>query len=203
MNQPDFERARQYALERLARELPPTMAYHSLAHTRDEVGPAVERLAALEGIAGEPLLLLRTAAVFHDIGFVERRAGHEAASARIAARVLPGFGYNPAQVRAVCGMILATEVGREPTSHLEQILADADLDVLGRADFAARSRDLRAELEAHEGPISDEEWYQKQLVLLEMHRYHTASARALREAGKQQNLAEVRALRQRAHSPLG
>ena len=201
MNQPDFERARRYALERLARELPPTLAYHSLAHTRGEVAPAVDRLAALEVIVGEPLLLLRTAALFHDIGFVERRDGHEAASARIAARVLPGFGYRPAQVRAVCDMILATEVGREPTSHLEQILADADLDVLGRADFGVRSRDLRAELEAHDGPLSDEEWYQTQLALLETHRYHTASARALREAGQRQNLAAVRALGQRALSP--
>jgi uncharacterized protein len=201
VNQPDFEGARQYALERLARELPSTLAYHSLAHTRDEVVPAVERLAILEGIAGEPLLLLRTAAIFHDIGFVERRAGHEAASAQIAARALPGFGYSPAQVRAVCGMILATEVGRLPTSHLEQILVDADLDVLGRADFGTRSRDLRAELEAHDGPISDEEWYQNQLALLETHRYHTAGARALREAGKQQNLAAVRALLQRVRSP--
>ena len=47
MDQPDFKRARQYALERLERELPPTLIYHSLAHTRDDVVPAAERLAAL------------------------------------------------------------------------------------------------------------------------------------------------------------
>ena len=34
MPEPDFEGARQYALERLARELAPMLRYHSLAHTR-------------------------------------------------------------------------------------------------------------------------------------------------------------------------
>jgi uncharacterized protein len=107
---PDFERARQYALERLERELAASLTYHSLAHTRDEVVPATERLAAMEGVTGEPLLLLRTAAYFHDLGFVERRSGHEVASAQIAEQVLPGFGYSLAQIQAIRGMILATEI---------------------------------------------------------------------------------------------
>ncbi len=47
MSTPDFERARQYALERLERELPASLTYHCLAHTQDDVVPAVERLAAL------------------------------------------------------------------------------------------------------------------------------------------------------------
>lgn len=54
MNRPDFERAQQYALEWLERELAPTHTYHSLVHTGDEVVPAAERLAAMERIAGEP-----------------------------------------------------------------------------------------------------------------------------------------------------
>ena len=73
MNQPDFERAKEYALKRLEKELPPDLLYHNLEHTRDIVVPAVERLAAMEGIEGEALLLLRTAAYYHDLGFVEHR----------------------------------------------------------------------------------------------------------------------------------
>ena len=48
MNPPDFQRAKQSALERLEQELPATLIYHCLAHTRDDVVPAVERLAAAD-----------------------------------------------------------------------------------------------------------------------------------------------------------
>src|SRR5207253_7236261 len=89
MPHPDFESARQYALERLERDLSPKLFYHSLAHTRDDVVPAVERLAATEGITGEPLLLLRTAAYFHDLGHVKQSANHEAISIEFAREVLP------------------------------------------------------------------------------------------------------------------
>lgn len=194
MNQPDIERARRYALERLERGLAPTLAYHSLAHTRDEVVPAAERLALMEGIVGEPLLLLRTAAYFHDIGFVDRQNGHEVASARIAEQVLPEFGYSAAQIQAICGMILATEIGRAPTTRLEQILADADLDILGREEYAQRSQDLRDELAAFGHAVPDLDWYEGQRWLLETHQYFTASARALRDSGKRRNLERLLAL---------
>src|SRR5262245_36481544 len=127
----DLARARAYALARLEDELSPALCYHSLAHTRDDVAPAVERLAAAEGVAGEALLLLRTAAYFHDLGFVERRDDHEAIGARIAREALPCFGYRPPQIALVEGMIMATRMPQAPRTSLERILADADLDVCG------------------------------------------------------------------------
>ena len=137
MHQPDFEAARQYALDRLQRELSLLVTYHSLAHTVDEVAPAADHLAALEGVTGEDLLLLRTAALYHDVGFVEQHHDHEAGSARIAAAVLPGFGYAPAQIQAIVGMILATQLPQTPHTLLEQIMADADLDILGHVELSA------------------------------------------------------------------
>jgi uncharacterized protein len=53
MHQPDFERAKQYALERLEQDLSPALTYHCLTHTRDDVMPAAERLAALKRVIGE------------------------------------------------------------------------------------------------------------------------------------------------------
>lgn len=55
MTRPDFEQAKLYAMQRLEAELPPQRVYHNVAHTRDDVVPAAERLAVMEGISGEAL----------------------------------------------------------------------------------------------------------------------------------------------------
>ena len=188
MNQLDFERARQYALQRLERELAPTLIYHSLAHTRDEVAPAAEQLAAMEGVTGQVLVLVSTAAYFHDLGFVEPSSNHEAASARIAADVLPGFGYHSEQIQAVRGMILATRIPQSPHTLLEQIMADADLEVLGREDFMVRNQALRAELAASGKSMTDAQWYTGQLKFMRSHHYWTVGARMLRDSLKQENI---------------
>ena len=192
MSRPDFEGARQHALERLERELPADLFYHSLWHTHDDVVPAVERLAAVEQIAGEPLLLLRTAAYFHDIGFIKRRQAHEEAGVEIANATLPGFGYQPKQIEAIAAMIIATRLPQAPVGMLQQILADADLDVLGRADFWQRNLALRRETEALGGSVSNDEWLRLQLRFLESHRYWTVAARSQRDQLKQRHIAEMR-----------
>src|SRR5512144_1634699 len=138
MPSPNFEQARQYVLDRPARELSPLATYHSLAHTLVEVVPAAEQFAALEKVTGEDLLLLRTAALYHDAGYVEQRQNHEAGSARIAAAALPRFGYAPPQIEVIAGIILATELPQKPHTFLEQIMVDADLSVLGQTDYLSR-----------------------------------------------------------------
>jgi uncharacterized protein len=194
MSQPNFEAAKRYALERLERELPPRLVYHSVDHTLGDVLPAVEELAAREGVNGEALLLLRTAALYHDIGFIEQNTNHEAVGARIVAEVLPDFGYQPEQIEAIRGMIMATVLPQSPRTLLEKIIADADLDVLGREDFGSQNQALRDELVAAGTPLSDEGWYSSQLEFLEKHRYFTAAARALRAEGKQENIEKVKKL---------
>jgi uncharacterized protein len=194
MSQPDFEGAKRYALERLERELPPTLLYHSVAHTRDDVLPGVERLAAMEGVVGESLLLLRTAALYHDIGFVEQYENNEAIGVRIAAQVLPGFGYSPMHMQVMRGIIMATRLPQSPHMLLEEIMADADLDVLGREDFWLQNQALRTEMATFGTPVSDEEWYSGQLKFLQNHSYFTESARTLRAERKQKNIEAMKEL---------
>jgi uncharacterized protein len=194
MSEPDFDQARRYALYRLKHELPPAMCYHSLAHTRDDVVPASERLARLEHVGDEERVLLLTAAYFHDLGLVERRDEHEAAGVAIAGRVLPGFGYSAGQIEKIGAMIMATRLPQAPSCHLGAILADSDLDILGRADFLERNRLLRTELAAFAPPVGDAEWYRQQLVFMREHSYWTTAARRLRDEGKMQNAALLAAL---------
>lgn len=185
---PDFAGAKRHALERLERELAPEFHYHSVQHTRDEVLPAVERLAEQEGVTGEDLLLLRTAALYHDIGFIEQASENEAIGVRIAAAALPRFGYSQAQIDTVSGIIMATKLPQTPHNRLEEIMADADLDIFGSDDFVSRNEQLRAELAALGSPTSDEAWYRSQLAFMQGHEYFTASARALLGSKKQANI---------------
>jgi uncharacterized protein len=195
MNRPNLQRARQYAVQRLQRELPAVLTYHCLAHTLQGVVPAVERFAALEGVRGQDLLLLRTAAIYHDLGFVERSDGHEAISARLASEVLPRFGYSPAQIDVIRSIILATRYPFEPHSHHQSIMVDADLDVLGRDDFWTWNHALRVEREALAGQRStDQVWYAGQLAFMDAHRYFTPSAERLRQAQKRRHMDEMAGL---------
>jgi uncharacterized protein len=194
MKHPDFNRAREYALRRLHMELPPKLYYHGIHHTRDDVLPAVERLTSLAGVTGEALLLLRTAALYHDIGWIEERSGHEAVAVRIVRENLPRFGYDEGQLRAISGMIRATQVPQTPRTHLEELLCDADLDSLGREDFFVTSQLLRLEMMAQGEEIGLREWHRIQLHFLTRHHYFTAVARSLRGPGKEKNIREVREL---------
>ncbi len=186
---PDFEQARRYAVEQLESALPPTLYYHSAAHTQEDVVPAVERLAALAGVGGEDLLLLRTAAYYHDLGYVEQYSENEALGAKMALEALPRWGYTAAHLQVIAGLIMATRLPQTPHNRLEEILADGDLDNLGRDDFAEKSAALHRELEAHGQPTSPAEWYLRQWRFLQAHCYFTPEARTLRAAGQQKNLA--------------
>lgn len=191
---PNFEAARAYALRRLEEDLSPKLFYHSLDHTRREVVPAVDRFASKEGLVGGNFQLLRTAAFFHDVGFIVQYDGHESASARIAAEILPTLQFTPADVDIVCHAIMATRLPQSPTSLLEEILVDADLDVLGKKNFFPRSKDLQRELDSQGRGVDDLQWYATQVKFLKEHTYWTAAARDLRNAQKQRNIDHLERL---------
>jgi predicted metal-dependent HD superfamily phosphohydrolase len=196
---PDFEKARDYVLGRLEHELSPHLTYHCLGHTQNEVVPAADRLATLEKVCDEDHLLLLTGAYFHDLGFIRQRQDHESVSIQLAEQTLPGFGYSDAQIAVVRGIIQATRLPQSPTTLLERIMADADMDDLGHEDFWKRSKDLRQEFNYYGTKFTDEEWYTYQLRLMQSHKYFTDSERELRDTVKQQHMLDVKRLLDQAN----
>jgi uncharacterized protein len=198
---PDYDAAIAYALRHLEQDLSPQLFYHSLDHTRREVVPAADRFASKEGLVGEEFQLLRIAAFFHDLGFTEQYDGHESVSARIAAEVLPIYHFMPAQVDVVCRAIMATRLPQSPTSLLEEVLVDADLDVLGKEDFFRRSKDLQRELATQGRGMDDPQWYATQVKFLKGHTYWTAAAKELRNTQKQRNIEHLERLLNQGNRP--
>lgn len=189
MAEPDYAAAIAYALGRLRAELPSQLCYHNLWHTESDVMPAAARLARLSALPPEETRLLEVAAAFHDLGWVETQVEHERQSGAIAARVLPQYGFDTRRIERIVGIIMATRLPQSPRDLLESILADADLDMLGRADFLERNCALRQEQAALGRVYADREWLTAQAKFLHEHVYFTPAARALRVAGHQANLA--------------
>jgi hypothetical protein len=110
-------------------------------------------------------------------------------SVQFVEQELPWFGYTAAEIAQVGVIILATRLPQAPQTVLGQILADADLDLLGRDDFVVRNQELRLELAAFGTLIRDRDWYVAQLDFVHQHRYWTEAARQLRDAQKQVNIS--------------
>jgi uncharacterized protein len=189
MTEPNHTGAIVYALARLEKELSPKLTYHNLWHTQEDVTPASVQIARHVGVSEADLRLLTVAAAFHDIGFTENPANHEMVGARIVAQILPEYGFSSSEIEAVMGMIIATRLPQSPRNLLEEIMADADLDVLGRRDFLSRNACLRQEWANFSQEIAIKPWYEGQLAFLRNHTYFTAVAQMLRNDLKKENIA--------------
>ncbi|ASU31983.1 HD domain-containing protein [Mucilaginibacter xinganensis] len=180
-----------FIIQRLKTELPGHLVYHNADHAKD-VYDAAKHIAEAQGIAGEELTLLLTAAYYHDSGFLIKAEGHEEESCRIARETLPYYGYTRDEIAKICGMILATRLPQSPQNLLEEILADADLDNLGRDDFFIISERLFLESLYLGKAATKDEWNGQQINFMENHRYFTKSAINLRQAKKDANLGRIK-----------
>ena len=188
----DFEHARRTILNRLKSSLPDELTYHDIKHTLN-VEKAAQQFARLEGIKGEELVLLRTAVLFHDVGYILTNEGNEEIAIKLMRSELPNFGYTEKQIQQVAAIIRATIRGTRPTSLLEMIMCDADHDYLGRADYHAVASKLRIELEEQGKTMTDIEWVKFQLNYLENeHEYYTETAQNIRNLGKSRRIAELK-----------
>lgn len=188
MGLPDFQSASQHAIDRLENKLSILYTYHSMRHTCEEVVGMTGKLADMEGMDAESRMLMVTGAYFHDIGFTIQRQNHELVGAEYILAVLPQYGYTRGQIEVVRGIILATRLPQTPYNLMEQIVADADLDSLGRSDFWTRSLALRYEMALLGMYFNDDEWCERQRKFLRQHQYFTPSAKLLRDEQKKSNI---------------
>lgn len=189
-----FDDLEETVLNMLEEKLPKNLYYHNLKHTID-VTVQSEIIGRHEGINDEEMLLLKTAALFHDTGFTRTYKDHEEAGVEIAREYLPNFDYTPEQIDFICNLIMKTKLPPKPVTLLEQIICDADLDYLGRADFIPVSGNLYRELRER-GAIEDDidKWNLAQIKFIEGHQYFTNSAKQMRDVNKNNQLEAIRQL---------
>ncbi|MBX2950738.1 MAG: hypothetical protein KF704_15765 [Crocinitomicaceae bacterium] len=187
----NYYKAERFIMKKLEKELSEKLHYHSIEHTKDVVS-AVERLALSENVTDEGLFLLKTAASYHDAGFVEQYEKNEPVGARMASEILPKYGYTQEHINYIEELIFVTSVPHKPKNLLEEIICDADLDYLGRDDFHEIADRLRKELREHGKIDSDRKWDEIQVAFLTQHTYFTKTAIRTRGPKKAENLQEIK-----------
>ena len=188
-----FSDLQEFILDKLEKGLPKYLYYHNVKHTVDVVTES-ELIGWSEGLDDHQLLLLKTAALYHDVGHIVSYANHEACSVEIARETLPKYQYTPQEIDQICRIIMATKLPPKPSDLLESIICDSDLDYLGRTDFVPVSNALYAELKAQNQSLSLNDWNKQQLKFIGMHQYFTKTGRKLREVKKQEQIERIKKL---------
>ncbi len=185
----------QYIRELFRDELPDGIKYHDSNHTLHPARGVVavaNKLAISENISEHDRELLITAAYFHDSGYIREYDKNEPIAARMAGRILKLIGYKANEIEKIQKMILSTDFERNPKTHVEKILCDADLDNLGREDFFKLDGKLREGRRIRGIDVSDDsKWYRSTFEIIIKHQYYTESQKKLREKGKQKNIKRL------------
>lgn len=187
----EFDKAKKFVIGKLEEGLEKNLYYHCVEHTISVLN-AVTRMAKIEHIEGDDFILLRTAALYHDSGFLKKYIGHEVESVKFAKQTLPDFGYSDEDIEQIAVMIMATQIPQRPKNLLSEILCDADLDYLGTSSFTKIASDFFRELVAYGFIESEKEFNYLQVSFLESHAYYRKNTIYTRQPKKQKHLEKIR-----------
>jgi uncharacterized protein len=174
----------------LSDKLPKTYFYHNSDHTMYVLDKALE-IGKHEGCSKEELKLLSTAALWHDTGYIKMYSNHEEESCNLARHHLPAYNFTESEIEIICGIIIATRIPQRPTTKLEEILADADLEYLGTQTFEIKSDCLFRELQSMNALLTEAKWNQMQISFLQKHHYFTRFCIENRDPVKQIHLNKL------------
>ena len=180
-------------LKILQEKLPQNLYYHNYRHTM-HVYTQVELLGRAEKISDDEMLLVRTAALLHDSGFMNSYENHEKLGCDYAKEILPDYKYSEEQISKICELIMITSRGSKPKTPIEKVICDADSDYLGRVDYKQASMDLYNELKEQKKVNSLNEWKESQAQLIKEHELYTKTAIVLRDINKKEQLKNVHQL---------
>lgn len=176
-------------LKELKAKLAPHLKYHSYNHIID-VANVCNNYIRTYRIDDDMAKLIRIAAISHDFGYTISPINHEEQSIKLIEPMLKPVLTND-EIALISSMIRATKIPQDPKNFYDKILADADLDYLGRKDYDELSESLRQEF-LHYGVVhTEQEWLDLQIKFFKSHSYHTLFAKWNREHLKSRKLKEL------------
>lgn len=179
--------------EMLEKKLP----YHNWGHVRRFMRDA-DFLAVREHLTQLQRENVMIAAMFHDIGNIIARKGHEEIGRQILHELLLGTELEPRRAE-IERLVIATDYTREPKTLDEKIMRDADIASKGRrflGGFFYTGRKLRREMkEAGTFPKTEGEWLDLCEQILSVP-FYTATAQKHWDKGRLANIASIKRQKQ-------
>lgn len=187
-----------YVLSLFKEKLPNTFVYHNYTHTK-RVLKSICEIIEHSDFSSEEETALKLSALLHDVGYINKREGHEEESAKISREYLESKNTDDKIISLVEKCILATRFDIEPTDQLEEAIRDADASHFGKKYFDEASEFLRQELIAQNvRNYSPKEWRDENIrMLIEDHQYYTKYAIKEWQPVKESNLADLIESRQK------
>lgn len=167
----------------------PSFYYHNYNHTLNVVR-ACDIISMNCELGKQERLAIHLAAWFHDIGYFTNPEDHEATGAAMAVEYFKAKGLEKETLSAIENCILATRIPQQPTTLMEQVICDADLNQLGSKEEENTSDLLRKEFAVLKNKdFTEEEWIRFNLAFMKSHIYFTNFARNEFEKQKSKNIA--------------
>jgi len=183
---------KEFVISLLGNKMPKEFLYHNLSHTL-RVVKAVKEISEGEEVEEDEKQILEIAAWFHDVGYSVSQTNHEQLSAKIAREFLEEKNIDTETIECVVVLIMATEMCKEPKTHLEKIIRDADCSHIKDSDFEQVNGLLRKEWQLTGFKVVDDVTWAKENIkyVSEIHRFYTHYALENWQMGKDKNLAKI------------
>lgn len=168
------------------------LVFHNLRFIKN-VCTQTELISRAEGLGDEDNLLLRTAAIFLNVGYVLDYEKREEAVLQFIDEELPRFRYSESQIKIIKALV-TSDYDPESEDLKTRILHDANMDYLGRVDFIQRSTDLMEEMNRYNKQVTAEQWFAAQAKLLREHAFMTKTACMLRSVPAEEQIQRIQKL---------
>ncbi|HPE55164.1 MAG TPA: DUF5706 domain-containing protein [Bacteroidales bacterium] len=186
-----LEKSASFVKQYLEQNLPGNLIFHTPDHT-EYVVEACRLIGEKEGLTRDELNVVMFAAWFHDTGYVNKYAGHEEESIKIAADFLKKEGASEDLIQKISSMISATKIPQSPADKLAGVLCDADLKHLSEVDYYDYAEKIRQEQKITlEKKISKLDFDLVSVEFFDLHSYHTKFGKEVLNAGKAKNLEAI------------
>jgi predicted metal-dependent HD superfamily phosphohydrolase len=167
--------------------------FHNLHHTQTVVNRANE-IAGHYHLSEKEMLILYVAAWFHDTGYLfVAPHEHEAKSSLLMKEFLKQFSLREDIIEEIDKCIMASRYPRNPSTRLQEILADADTYHLGTKEFKKYNKLAYAEFKMfNKGNLPRTVFDKETLEMLENHQFYTDYCKDLLNDTKQKNMKKLK-----------
>lgn len=179
------EEAKLYVSIFLSHELSEKCLFHTIGHTL-EVMKNAEIIGRYCRVNEGDLNILRVAALFHDVGYVDAYDDHEIFSAKRAVAYLTDKNVDVDTIAQIERAILSTKTPQKPQDKISRILCDADLMNLTFDDYFEQVDLMREEWEKVGKPkLNSHQFYLNTLEFFRNHEYHSRYGKTILQPKKE------------------